>query len=82
VRSVTPLTVSAYAPRSAGSTTLVKHRIARRHIERRLPFFMPRTWVALVLSTPIAKPALRRAYDRYMQSRTHPKYARGMPSVR
>ena len=59
----------------------MKHRIARRHIERRLPFFMPRTWVALALSTPIAKPFLRRAYDRYMQSRTHPKYARGMPSV-
>jgi hypothetical protein len=65
----------------AGTLGFVKHRIARRHIERRLPFFMPRTWVALVLSTPIAKPVLRRAYDRYMQSRTHPKYARGTPSV-
>ena len=73
--------MSAYAPGSAGNTAFVKHRLARRHIERRLPFFMPRTWVALALSTPIARPVLRRAYDRYMQSRTHPKYTRGMPSV-
>jgi hypothetical protein len=59
----------------------VKHRIARRHLERRVLFFLPRTWVALALSTPIAKPLLRRAYGRYMQSRTHPKYARGMPMI-
>jgi hypothetical protein len=73
--------MSACAPRSAGNTAHVKHRIARRYIERRLLFFMPRTWIALALSTPIAKPVLRRAYDRYMQSRTHPKYARGTPTV-
>ena len=73
--------MSAYAPAPVGSTGHVKHRIARRHIERRLPWFMPRTWVAIALSTPIARPVLRRAYDRYMQSRTHPKYTRGTPSV-
>jgi hypothetical protein len=59
----------------------VKHRLALRHIERRLPWFAPRTLTLMVLSTPIARPVLRRAYDRYMQSRTHPKYTRGMPSV-
>ena len=59
----------------------VKHRIARRHIERRLPRFAPRTLTVMLLSTPIAKPFLRRAYDRYMQTRTHPKYARGTPTV-
>ena len=64
-----------------GTLAEMKQRIARRHIERRLPFFMPRAWVAIALSTPIAKPFLRRAYDRYMQTRTHPKYTRGMPSV-
>jgi len=59
----------------------VKHRIARHHIARRLPPFAPRGLVLMLLGTPIAKPMLRRAYDRYMQSRTHPKYARDMPSV-
>jgi ribosomal protein L19 len=73
--------MSAYAPSPAGTTSYVKHRIARRHIERRLPWFAPRTLTLMVLSTPIAKPVLRRAYDRYMRSRTHPKYSRGMPSV-
>ena len=60
----------------------MKHRIARHHIVRRLPFFAPRGLVLMVLSTPIARPVLRRAYGRYMRTRTHPKYARGMPSVR
>jgi hypothetical protein len=78
---VTPLTASDCAPDPAGSTGCVKHRIARHHIARRLPWFMPRTWIVLLLGTPIARPFLRRAYDRYMQSRTHPKHARGMPSV-
>jgi hypothetical protein len=73
--------MSAYAPRPVGSTVRVKHRIARRRIERRIPFFMPRTWIAVALSTPMARPLLRRAYDRYMRSRTHPKYARGMPMI-
>jgi hypothetical protein len=59
----------------------VKHRIALRHIERRLPWFAPRTLTLMLLSTPIARPLLRRAYDRYMLTRTHPKHARGMPSV-
>ncbi len=76
-----PLTLSAYAPEPAGRTDHVKHRIARQHIARRLPWFVPRTWVVLLLSTPIARPVLRRAYDRYMQTRTHPKHTRGMPSV-
>jgi hypothetical protein len=73
--------MSEYAPNPWGTTKYVKHRIARHHIARRLPWFMPRTWVVLLLSTPIARPFLRRAYDRYMQTRTHPKHARGMPSV-
>ena len=73
--------MSAYAPAPVGSTARVKHRLALRHIERRLPWFAPRTLTLLVLSTPIARPVLRRAYDRYIQSRTHPKYTRGMPSV-
>ena len=42
---------------------------------------MPRGLALMLLSTPIARPVLRRAYDRYMQTRTHPKYTRGMPSV-
>jgi hypothetical protein len=78
---VTPLTVSAYAPWVWGSTTRVRHQIARRQILRRLPLSAPRSMVLMLLSTPIARPVLRRAYDRYMQSRTHPKYARTMPSV-
>jgi hypothetical protein len=65
----------------AGTLDYVKHRIARRHIERRLPWFAPRTLTLMLLSTPIARPVLRRAYDRYMLTRTHPKHARGMPSV-
>ena len=63
-----------------GSTTPVKHRIARRHITRRL-WFVPRGLALMLLSTPVARPVLRRAYDRYMQGRTHPKHARGMPTV-
>ena len=73
--------MSAYAPEPVGSTSYVKHRIARLHISRRLPWFMPRGLTLMVLSTPIARPLLRRAYDRYMQTRTHPKYTREMPSV-
>jgi len=73
--------MSAYAPSSAGRPSYVKHRIARHRIERRTPWFMPRAWIALALSTSIAKPILRRAYDRYMQTRVHPKHTRGMPSV-
>ena len=73
--------MSAYAPASVGSTAHVKHRIARLHIERRLPWFAPRTLMLMLLSTPVARPVLRSAYDRYIHSRTHPKYTRGMPSV-
>jgi len=81
LHAVTPLTMSAYAPSGAGTRHHVKHRIARRHIERRLPRFAPRTLIVMALGTPIAKPVLRRAYDRYMQTRTHPKYTRGAPTV-
>ena len=42
---------------------------------------MPRTLTLMLLSTPIARPLLRRVYDRYLQTRTHPKHARGMPTV-
>jgi hypothetical protein len=59
----------------------VKHRIARHRIERRLPWFVPRAGIAVLLSSPIARPILRRAYDRYMQSRVHPKYTRGEPTL-
>jgi hypothetical protein len=64
-----------------GSTSHVKHRLARRHILARLPWFAPRTLTLMLLSTPIAKPVLRRVYDRYMQTRTHPKHSRAMPTV-
>jgi hypothetical protein len=59
----------------------VKHRIARRYLVRRLPWFAPRSAFVLLLSTPIARPLLRRGYDRYLQTRTHPKYARGTPTI-
>ena len=42
---------------------------------------MPRTVTLMLLSTPVARPVLRRVYARYMQTRTHPKHARGMPTV-
>lgn len=80
-KRVTPRTKSACAPSPAGTTAGVKHRIARHHIVRRIPWFMPRTWIVLLLGTPIARPFLRRVYDRYMRSRTHPRHARGMPTV-
>jgi hypothetical protein len=73
--------VSAYAPPAAGNRAIVKARIARNLIERRIPWFMPRTLTVMVLSTPVAKPVLRRVYDRYLQTRTHPKHARGMPTI-
>jgi hypothetical protein len=64
-----------------GITPCVKHRIARRRIAARVPGTTPRAITLTLLSTPIARPLLRRVYDRYMQTRTHPKHARGMPSV-
>jgi hypothetical protein len=47
----------------------VKHRIARQLIIRRLPRFIPRTMAVTLLSTPIAKPVLRRVYDHYMRTK-------------
>ena len=68
-------------PPTVGTTAYVKHRIARQKILRNLPWFAPRSAVVLLLSTPVAKPLLRRGYDRYMQTRTHPKHTRATPTI-